>query len=114
MTFEQLCIDHVAQIKQALGIKAATGAYAWSVKADASKGIRGAQVDLVLDRDDNVINLCEIKFWNDVYTITRSIEDTLKRKMETFREATETKKALQMIMITPYGVKTGTNSIVTR
>ena len=114
LTFEQLCFDHVPQIKQALGIKVATGAYAWSTKGDASKGVRGAQIDLVLDREDNTINLCEIKFWNDVHTISKDMEDTLRRKMEAFRETTGTKKALQVVMVTPYGVNTGANSIVSR
>ena len=114
LTFEQLCIDHVEQIKHALGIRVATGAYAWSTKGDSSKNIRGAQIDLVLDRDDNMVNLCEIKFYNNIHTITKDMEGTLKRKMETFRVMTGTQKAVQVIMITPHGVKTGANSIVSR
>ena len=86
----------------------------WSTKGDASKEMHDAEVDLVLDREDNTINLCEIKFWNDVHTISKDMEDTLRRKMETFKEATGTKKALQVVMITPYGVNTGVNSIVSR
>ena len=112
LTFEQLCMDHEELIEQALGIDMLTYVSTWSTKGDTSRNIRGAQVDLVLDRSDNVINLCEIKFWNDVHTITKDMEGTLKRKMESFRAMTGTKKALQITMITPYGVKTGTNSII--
>ena len=112
LTFEQLCMNHVPQIKQALGIKAATAECTWSTKGDASRNIPGAQIALVLDRFDNVINLCEIKFWNDVHTITKDMEDILRRKMESFRAMTGTKKVLQITMITPYGVKAGANSII--
>ncbi len=66
----------------------------------------------MLDREDNVINLCEIKFWNDVHNITKDIEDKLRRKMESFRMMTGTKKSLRMTIITPHGVITGDNSII--
>ncbi len=112
LTFEQLCLDHEELIEKALGINALAYPSTWSTKGDARRGIRGAQVDLVLDREDNVINLCEIKFWNDAHSITKGIEDTLKRKMESFGAMTGTKKALQMTIITPHGVKTGANSII--
>lgn len=112
MTFEQLCMSHVEQIKQALGIKAATAECTWFTKGDAGRNIPGAQINLLLDRYDNVINLCEIKFWNDVHTITKDMEDALRRKMEVFRAMTGTTKALQITMITPYGVKVGANSII--
>ena len=112
LTFEQLCKNHVEQIKDALGIKAATAEFTWSSRGDASRDIPGAQVDLVLDRYDNVINLCEIKFWNDVHTLTKDMENALRRKLESFRAMTGTKKAIQVTMITPFGVKVGANSIV--
>ena len=113
LTFEQLCLDHEELIEQALGIEVPAYVSAWSSKGDASRNIPEAQIDLVLDRDDNVINLCEIKFWNDEHTITKDIEDALRRKMESFRAMTGTKKALQITMITPYGVKVGANSVIT-
>ena len=112
LTFEQLCMAHEELIEQALGIDVLTYVSTWSSKGDAGRNIRGAQIDLVLDRDDNLINLCEIKFWNDVHAITGDLEDTLRRKMDSFRAMTGTKKALQITMITPYGVKAGANSII--
>lgn len=112
LTFEQLCMAHEELIEQALGINVLTFASTWSTTGDPGRNIRGAQVDLVLDRDDNVINLCEIKFWNDVHTITSETENALRRKMESFRAMTGTKKALQITMITPYGVKAGAHSII--
>ena len=112
LAFEQLCMDHEELIEKALGINALAYPSTWSTKGDAHQGISGTSVDLVLDREDNVINLCEIKFWDDVHNITKDIEDTLKRKMESFRMVTGTKKTLQMTIITPHGVKTGENSII--
>ena len=114
LAFEQLCLAHEELIERVLGIDMLAYPSTWSTKGDASKEMHDAEVDLVLDREDNTINLCEIKFWNDVHTISKDMEDTLRRKMEAFREATGTKKALQVVMITPYGVNTGVNSIVSR
>ena len=114
LTFEQLCLDHEELIEKALGIDILTYVSTWSSKGDTTRNIPGAQIDLVLDREDDVINLCEIKFWNDVHTITKGMEETLRRKMESFRAMTGTQKALQMIMVTPYGVKTGANSIISK
>ena len=112
LSFEKLCLSHEELIEKALGIEVLTYVSTWSTKGDSGRNIPGAQIDLVLDRDDEVILLCEIKFWNDVHTITKEMEDTLRRKMESFRAMTGTKKALQMTMITPFGVKTSVNSIV--
>ena len=66
----------------------------------------------MLDRDDSVINLCDIKFWNDVHVTTKEMENMLRQKMDSSRAMTDTKKALQITMITPYGVKTGANTII--
>ena len=112
LAFEQLCMDHESLIEKALGINALAYPSTWSTKGDARRGISGNQVDLVLDREDNVINLCEIKFWNDVQNIAKDIEDKLRRKMESFRMMTGTKKSLRMTIITPHGVITGDNSII--
>ena len=80
----------------------------WSTKGDPAE----ARFALVLERDDNVIHLCEIKFSNDVLTITKNLEDILWQKMEAFREVTGTKKALQITLITPFGAKGNTGFIV--
>ena len=59
-----------------------------------------------------MLGLCEIKFWNDICTITKEMEEALKRERDSFRAMTGTKKALQMTMITPYGVKAGKGPII--
>ena len=109
LTFEQVCEDHIRQIKQALGISGIlTEVSSWFVRADEEH--EGAQIDLVIDRRDRVINLCEMKFSLDEYVIDKDYEAQLRRKIERFRKSTKTKKALQLTMITTYGVKNNTYS----
>lgn len=103
-TFEQVCRDHIGQIKQALGISGIlTEVSAWFVRVDAQND--GAQIDMVIDRRDRVINLCEIKFSLDEYVIDKDYEAQLRRKIERFRECTKTKKALHLTLISTYGIK---------
>lgn len=96
--FETICLKHNQAIKKALKcdqIKSEN--YAWNNE--------NAQVDLVIDRDDNVINLCEVKFWNDEFTIDENYLQQLRKKENEFRAGTKTKKALHTVMLTTWGVK---------
>ncbi len=69
--FEQLCLHHISQIKKKLGILGVqTNVYSWQQKANKEKGIEGAQIDLILDRRDQIINLCEMKYSLKAYDIT--------------------------------------------
>jgi hypothetical protein len=102
--FEQVCLTHIRQIKKALGI---SGVHA-DVSSWVSRGDgRGAQVDLIIDRADRVINLCEIKFAKGPFEIDRTYDLALRGKIEVFRNETKTRKALHLTMITTYGVKPG-------
>jgi len=95
--FEMVCLHHVTQIKKALGISIVqTSVYSWQSKA--------AQIDLIIDRKDQVINLCEMKFSFAPYIITKKYADALRQKSDQFRQATETNKAIFLTMITTYGV----------
>jgi len=99
--FEQVCGWHIPQIREALGISGIIGnTSGWrSAKSDP-----GAQIDLVIDRGDGVINLCEMKYSNDEYEITKDYDKKLRAKREAFRKETRTKKALHITMITSYGL----------
>jgi uncharacterized protein len=100
-TFEQLCIDHVQQIKKALGIHGmVSNAVTW--KGGTQKKL--AQIDLLIDRRDQVINLCEVKFYLDEFTITKEYADKLREKISIFKEASQTKKSVYLTMITTFGV----------
>jgi hypothetical protein len=102
--FEQVCLAHIKQIKQALGI---SGFHAdvssWISRGDG----KGAKIDLVIERADRVINLCEIKFAKGPYEIDRAYDLALRGKIEVFRNETKTRKAIHLTMITTYGVKPG-------
>jgi len=101
-TFEQICIDHVWQIKKALGISGVqTNNVAWRGGA----GEKSAQIDLLIDRRDQVINLCECKFSMDAFSIDKEYAEKLRSKISTFKEATKSRKAVFLTMITTYGVR---------
>ena len=115
LTFEQLCKDHIAQIKQALGISGIlTEESAWFTRGNQELNIPGAQIDLVIRRRDQVIHLCEIKFSVNEYIIDREYEMTLRNKMESFRQVTGTRDTLLLTMITTYGVKRNMYSDIAR
>ena len=106
-TFEQVCKDHIMQIKKAIGISALlTDISSWHGESESGK----AQIDLIIDRRDRTINICEIKFSVEEFSIDQDYEQRLRKKMQVFREATKSSKALQLIMITTYGVRRNTYS----
>ncbi|MEM0991783.1 MAG: ATP-binding protein [Bacteroidota bacterium] len=100
--FEQVCLYHVQQIKQALGI---SGILTYNSSWKSKQKTGGAQIDLVIDRRDHVINLCEMKFSMTPYTITKAYAEKLLQKIEVFRAETKTTKALHLTMITTKGLK---------
>lgn len=104
MAFEALCLKHVGQIKEGLGIASiSTQESTW--RYVPTKGKEGAQIDLLIDRSDRVINLCEMKFYTEEFIIDKSYAGQLLRKRTIFQEETGTKKTLLLTMITTYGIK---------
>jgi hypothetical protein len=95
--FETICLKHIPQIKNALKIQ---GIHS----TNSSWSGEGAQVDLVIKRADNWINLCEISFHNTPYKIGKTELNNLKNKVSKFKEDTSTKDAVVITMITTYGV----------
>lgn len=102
--FELLCLWHVPQITRALGIwGVSVSVQAWRSR---SQSIPGAQVDLVLNRADNVVNLREIKWVGsgEAYVIDKVCSEALMRKLEVFAAQTGTAKALHTTLVTPSGL----------
>lgn len=100
--FEQVCLAHVPQIKKALGVEGvATEVCSW--RSTQSK--KGAQIDLVIDRRDGVINLFEMKFSTGAFAIDKKYDEELRNKETTFRNETQTKKAVTLSMLTTYGLE---------
>jgi len=103
-SFEQVCMSHIKQIKHKLGISGIlTRVASWRSRATESG--KGAQVDLLIDRSDNVINLCEIKYANTEFVIDKKYEENLRNKREAFITEEKTRKTVHLTMITTYGVK---------
>jgi len=103
--FERVCLWHVDQIKKALGISGIyTEQYAWRQTANAQDSSEGAQVDLLIDRRDGIIDLCEIKHYKTAFAISASYAEELQRREILFREATQTNKAVHTVMITSNGL----------
>jgi uncharacterized protein len=101
--FEQVCMNHIRQIKSALGILGV-------VSQSCSWQNEHAQIDLLIDRRDRVINLIEVKFTENRYEITADYAARLSRKIEAFRTATATNKTLVLTFLTPFGVQPNAHS----
>lgn len=99
--FEMVCLQHVPQIQRALGI--------WGISSDAcawrskSPG-QGAQIDLVIERADGVVNLCEMKFCDGPFAIDKAYDQVLRTKRAVFASETGTKKALHLTLVSPDGI----------
>ncbi len=109
IAFEEVCWQHVRQIKKALeigGVKTSVSAY--SVLADDEKN--GAQIDLLINRADNVVNLCEIKFASGEYVVTKDEESKLRNRIETLKRTLSSRQTIHLTMITTYGVAYGKHS----
>jgi uncharacterized protein len=99
--FEQICFSHLDEIKKALGISGVqTNSSAWI----GSNGTSKAQIDLVIDRRDQVINLCEAKFSINLFTIDKKYADELRTKIGVFKDATQTQKSVFLTLITTLGL----------
>ncbi|MGN1245253.1 MAG: ATP-binding protein [Muribaculaceae bacterium] len=101
LAFEMLCLNHVEQIKSALGIAGvASHVFSWFGKGET----RSAQIDMLIDRADNTINICEMKFYNKEYAMTANDEENINRKVAAFIESTKTEKSVIVTLITSKGL----------
>lgn len=105
LAFERVCFEHIDQIKKKLGISGVyTEINSWYCKKDDEKGIRGAQIDLLIVRKDQVINLCEMKYSNSEYMLSQESDASIRNKITAFMESTKTKYAIYPTVITVYGL----------
>jgi AAA+ ATPase superfamily predicted ATPase len=102
LSFEILCQNHIMQIKKALSI----GGVVSFTSGWRSKNVEnGAQIDLLIDRNDNIINLCEMKYSDKEFVVTKGYDDNLRNKRGAFTEETNTRKVVHLTLITTFGVK---------
>ncbi len=103
--FEGVCLKHLDKIKNALGISGVqTYSSKWSY-IPVTKSEQGTEIDLIIDRADQCINLCEIKYYKDIFSIDKQYANTLHKKKQVFIEKTNITKAIFMILITTFGTR---------
>lgn len=111
LSFERICLLHIPQIKQKLGIQGIlSNTYSWSSKSNEELGLPGVQIDMLIDRNDQVINLCEMKYATSAYSLSKEEDMKLRKRLETFRMTTQTSKAIHLTMITTYGLSPNIHS----
>ena len=104
-SFELLCFLHLNQIKETLGISGiATSVAQWKNEK--------SQIDLIIDRADRIVNLCEMKFCTEPYEITKAYAEHLRNRMADFKSSTKCRKGLNYTFVTTFGVKQGKHSSV--
>lgn len=104
LAFEDVCYRHILQIKRALGISGvSTTLSSWIVRGDEEK--TGTQIDMLINRKDNVVNMCEMKFYNDDFAVDKNYHMTLVRRRNMLQETLPKKSSVHSTLITTYGLK---------
>lgn len=103
LAFENVCFNHIKQIKKALGISGvSTRQSAWSKrKGDES----GTQIDMIIERKDNIVNMCEIKFYGTEVTVDKKYDQVLRNRKELLARELSAKTAIHSTLITTFGLK---------
>ena len=105
LAFERVCLLHAEALKRALGISGVkTSVCSWHHRADADYG-KGAQIDLLIDRADNVINVCEMKFATGTYLLRKAEFERINNRIQAFKAVTETPKSVYLTIVTTNGLE---------
>ncbi len=105
LAFERVCLEHVDKIIQRLGISGVlTQVNAWYCRPDPDKGIFGSQIDLLIVRKDQIIDLCEMKYAASDYTLTEKVSRSIARKIHDLVTVTGTRSSIHPILVTSYGL----------
>ncbi len=101
-SFENVIFNHIPQIKEALGIRGvSTNESTYFEKSDNEV----SQIDLIISRNDNIVNLCEVKFYSDDYVQDKNSHLSLIRKQESLSKYINKKQIIRNVLITTYGIK---------
>ncbi|MCO6487516.1 MAG: AAA family ATPase [Phaeodactylibacter sp.] len=108
--YENICLQHIGKIKTALGISGMHTRHC-SFLAKATEDREGIQIDLLIDRMDNAVSICEIKFYNDEFSLSKEEADKLRKKRSIFREAARSRKQLFLVLVTTFGLLPNKHSL---
>jgi hypothetical protein len=103
-SFEAVCRKHIEYITRALHIKTAESISTWRL-ITRNEREDGAQIDLLIDRSDNAITICEIKYTDQPFVIDKQYAEKLKKKIDIFKKVTRTNKQIFLAMISAHGLK---------
>lgn len=103
--FESLCFKHLDKIRQALGLNSSAAIGNWKYIPQKGSNEEGAQIDLLFDRNDNVITLCEMRYTSAPYKLTKTEAQSLLKKTEAFKKQTKTPKQVTIALITSHGIQ---------
>ena len=105
LAFERVCLQHLEQIKKAMGLTVVIStAHSWTWKAPKGSDEPGVQIDLLIDRNDDVINLCEMKYSKAPYSVSSADLTKMEYRKSVFKRETATKKRVILTMITTFGL----------
>ena len=103
VAFEEVCLSHIHQIKAGLGIAGVSSEQsAWALKGDDDK--EGTQIDLLINRKDNVVNMCEMKFYGEEFVVTKAYERKLAHRQILLSEMVSRRTVIHPTLITTYGL----------
>ena len=103
IAFENICFNHIDQIKKALGISGvSTKQSAWS-----KKGVEetGTQIDMLIERKDNIVNMCEMKFYGAEFSVDKNYDRILRNRLILLEKEISSKMVIHSTLITTYGLK---------
>lgn len=102
--FEEVCFRHIQQIKQSLGIAGVTSTQSsWSQKGSGDTA--GTQIDMLIDRRDNIVNMCEMKFYSEEFMVDKAYHAVLVHRQNVLATVLPKKKAVHSVLVTTYGLK---------
>lgn len=105
LAFERVCLQHLEEIKKSMRIDAIIStAHSWFWKAPKDSGEQGVQIDLLIDRNDDIINLCEMKYSKAMYSVSATDLAKLEYRKSVFKRETGSKKRIVLTMITTFGI----------
>jgi uncharacterized protein len=104
-SFEAICYKHLKQISKALNLSPTAIPNTWRHTPKKGSVEQGTQVDLLFDRDDDAVTICEIKYTNSPFAIDKEYAEKLNKKLEVFKEMTKIQKQLFLGIISANGLK---------
>ena len=101
--FENVCFEHISQIKRALGISGiSTTQSSWTKLGDSEQGM---QIDMIISRKDNIVNMCEMKYYSDEFEVDKKYDILLRNRQGLLRRMISKKSSVHNTLITTFGIK---------